>query len=100
MMPILLMSSPAVAADSEDVDRDANATLTLLYQTTPAALRLAPHAKAILMFPASSRPASSGAPSMATGAPGRGGKTTGYYDMTAASCGQRAGVQSLSSRCC
>jgi hypothetical protein len=53
MMPILLMSSPAVAADPEDIDRDANAAFPLLYQTTPAALRLAPHAKAILMTAAS-----------------------------------------------
>jgi lipid-binding SYLF domain-containing protein len=51
MMPILLMPSPAVAADAEDIDRDANATLTLLYQTTPAALRLPSLAKAILIFP-------------------------------------------------
>ena len=51
MMPILVMSSPAVTADAEDIDRDANAALTLLYQTTPAAWRLAPLAKAILIFP-------------------------------------------------
>jgi len=30
MMPVLLMSSPAVAAAAEDIDRDANAALTVL----------------------------------------------------------------------
>lgn len=44
-MPIVLMFSPAVAADAEDIDRDANAAFTSLYQTTRPALRLTPHAK-------------------------------------------------------
>ena len=44
-MPTLLTFFPAVAADAEDIDRDANAAFTSLYQTTRPALRLAPHAK-------------------------------------------------------
>jgi lipid-binding SYLF domain-containing protein len=95
MMPILLMSSPAVAADAEDIDRDANAALTLLYQTTPAALRLAPHAKPILIFPSIVKAGFIGGAQYGKGAPRNGGKATGYYNMTAASYGQQAGVQSF-----
>jgi lipid-binding SYLF domain-containing protein len=95
MMPILLMSSPAVAADAEDIDRDANAAFPLLYQTTPAALRLPPLAKAILIFPSIVKAGFIGGAQYGNGAPGKGGKTTGYYNMTAVSYGQQSGVQSF-----
>ena len=95
MMPILLMSSAAATADAEDIDRDANAALALLYQTTPAALRLAPHAKAIRIFPSIVKAGFIGGAQYGNGAPRNGGKTTGYCNMTAASYGLQAGVQSF-----
>ena len=68
----------------------------LLYQTTPAAWRLAPFAKAILIFPSIVKAGFIGGAQYGNEAPRKGGKTTGYYNMTAASYGLQAGVQSFS----
>src|SRR5262245_42094951 len=41
----------AIAVESSMIDRETEAALKVLYDTTPAAKELAPKAKAILVFP-------------------------------------------------
>ena len=53
--------STAHAETPEHIDRSSDAALQQLYDTNPAARAIAEHARAILVFPASSRPASSSA---------------------------------------
>jgi lipid-binding SYLF domain-containing protein len=96
LMPLMLAPAPTLAADAGEIDRDANAALTLLYQTTPAAVRLAPQAKAILVFPSIVKAGFIVGAQYGNGALRKGGKTLGYYNMTAGSYGLQAGVQSFS----
>jgi len=47
----LLGPDPAMAASAAQIDRDADAALWKLYETTPSAKTLAASAKAVLVFP-------------------------------------------------
>jgi len=95
LVTIAMSGGPAMAADAAEIDRDANAALALLYQTTPAAVQLAPTAKAILIFPSIVKAGFLVGAQYGDGALRKGGKTVAYYNMTAASYGLQAGVQSF-----
>jgi lipid-binding SYLF domain-containing protein len=82
-----------MAADAAAIDRDAQAALAKLYETTPAAKTLGEKAKAILVFPSILK-----AGLIIGGQGGNGalivdGRTVAYYNISAASYGLQAGVQ-------
>ena len=90
---ILAAPRPAMAADAAAIDRDAQAALAKLYETTPAAKTLGEKAKAILVFPSILK-----AGLIIGGQGGNGalivdGRTVAYYNISAASYGLQAGVQ-------
>jgi len=88
-------SRPAFAAARAGIDQDADAALTKLYDTTPAARIVGEKAKAILIFPDIVKAGFIIGAQYGEGALRVEGKTTGYYNMVAASYGLQAGVQSF-----
>jgi lipid-binding SYLF domain-containing protein len=88
-------SKASEAADTTELNRDADAALAQLYATTPAAKVLGSKAKAILIFPDVLK-----AGLLVGGQYGKGvlrkqGKTVGYYNTVAASYGLQAGAQTF-----
>jgi lipid-binding SYLF domain-containing protein len=92
-------SSGGSQADSHtnaaQIDRDVDAALNKLYQTTPSARTLAAKARGILVFPNVIKAGFIGGAEYGKGALRKGGKTTGYYNIVAGSYGLQAGVQSF-----
>lgn len=82
-------------ANAAQIDREVNAALNKLYQTTPSARTLAAKARGILVFPNVVKAGFIGGAEYGTGAMRKGGKTTGYYNIVAGSYGLQAGVQSF-----
>jgi lipid-binding SYLF domain-containing protein len=82
-------------ANAAQIDREVNAALNKLYQTTPAAKQLASKAKGILVFPNVIKAGFIGGAEYGKGAMRKGGRTTGYYNIVAGSYGLQAGVQSF-----
>jgi len=91
----LLGPDPAMAASAAAIDRDADATLRTLYETTPAARALAEKAKGILVFPNLVKGGFVVGAQYGDGALLKGGRTVGYYNILAASYGLQAGLQSF-----
>lgn len=86
---------PVHAASAQKIDRDADAALATLYETTPVAKKLAEQAVGVLIFPSIVK-----AGLMIGGQYGEGvlrqkGKSTGYYSSSAVSYGLQAGAQSF-----
>jgi lipid-binding SYLF domain-containing protein len=86
-------ASPAQAASSAELNRDANAALNALYKKYPAAQQLAGKTKAILVFPSVIK-----AGLMIGGETGDGvmmvkGKPVAYYNTSGVSYGMQAGAQ-------
>jgi len=93
---IALSAPPAAAAQSaEAIDRDAHAALETLYETTPSAKVLGGKARAILVFPNIVKAGFLVGAQYGNGALFKGRKTSGYYNIAAASYGLQAGVQSF-----
>lgn len=86
-------------ADSHDnaaqIDREVDAALHKLYETTPSARTLAAKARGILVFPNVVKAGFIGGAEYGKGAMRKGGRTTGYYNIVAGSYGLQAGVQSF-----
>lgn len=82
--------------NAAQIDREVNAALAKLYQTTPTARTLAAKAKGILVFPNVVKAGFIGGAEYGKGAMRRNGRTTGYYNIVAGSYGFQAGVQSFS----
>lgn len=82
-------------ANAAQIDREVNAALNKLYQTTPSARTLAAKARGILVFPNVVKAGFIGGAEYGKGAMRKGGKTTGYYSIVAGSYGLQAGVQSF-----
>ncbi len=82
-------------ANAAQIDREVNAALNKLYQTTPAAKQLASKAKGILVFPNVIKAGFIGGAEYGKGAMRQKGRTTGYYNIVAGSYGLQAGVQSF-----
>jgi lipid-binding SYLF domain-containing protein len=89
-------AEPALAANAQQLRREANAALSRLYASTPSAKLLGSAAKGILVFP---RILKAGFVVGAQGGDGvlqKGGKTVAYYRNVAASYGLQAGAQGFS----
>ena len=95
LMVGLAAALPTLAADAAGIDRDVNAALKVLYDTTPAAKTLAPNPKAILVFPSIVKAGFLVGAQYGEGALLVNGRTVGYYNIAAASYGLQAGVQSF-----
>jgi lipid-binding SYLF domain-containing protein len=80
--------------DAVQIDRDVDAALARLYETTPSAKLLASKAKGILVFPNIVKAGFIGGAQYGKGALRKRGRTAGYYNIVAGSFGLQAGVQS------
>ena len=94
-MTLVLLSLPAPAASTAEINRDATAALNALYKRYPSAVTLSRDAKAILVFPKVTK-----AGLMIGGETGDGvlqvkGKAVGYYNTSGVSFGLQAGAQTF-----
>ncbi len=89
------MMSPgqAIAASAAEIDRDVDAALQKLYESTPAAKELSKVSKGILVFPNVVKGGLIVGAQYGSGALREDNKTVGYYKTVAASYGLQAGVQ-------
>jgi lipid-binding SYLF domain-containing protein len=85
----------AVAGSPAQIDLEARSALQRLYATTPSAAALGEQAKAILVFPSMTKAGFLVGAQFGNGALLRGRQTVGYYNMSAASYGLQAGIQSF-----
>lgn len=99
---LMLMGCQSFGGASSDsktnaaqIDREVNAALSKLYETTPSARILARKAKGILVFPNVLKAGFIGGAEYGKGAMRKNGRTTGYYNVVAGSYGLQAGVQSF-----
>jgi len=89
----LAVPRPAIAADTAAINRDAQAALKTLYDTTPKAKMLGEKAKAVLVFPSILKAGLIIGGQGGNGALIEAGKTVGYYNIAAVSYGLQAGAQ-------
>ena len=91
--------APAFAGDKSDdasqIDRDTDAALKTLYESTPDAETFRKDAKGILVFPKITKGGFIVGAYYCRGALRKDGATAGYYSTTAASYGLQAGVQTF-----
>lgn len=94
---LLMLALPQIslAATASEINRDVDIALKNLYQTTPAARKMAGIAKGILVFPNIIKGGFIIGGQYGEGALRVGGKTNGYYRTLAASYGLQAGAQSF-----
>ena len=90
------ISSQAVAATAEDLDKDAAQALETLYKTDPAAESIAKKARAILIFPSIVKAGLVFGGSYGEGVLTKKSKNVGYYNSVSASWGWQAGAESYS----
>jgi lipid-binding SYLF domain-containing protein len=93
---VMLAATPALAASASEISRDGAAALSRLYASTPAAKQLASEAKGILVFPSIYKAGFVVGGQSGNGVLRKGGKTAGYYNITAGSYGLQAGAQKFS----
>ena len=96
---LAVCQSSATAADKSpeavQIDREADAALKTLYESTPAAETFRKEAKGILVFPSIVKGGFIVGAYYGKGALRKNGETAGYYDTMAASYGLQAGVQTF-----
>jgi lipid-binding SYLF domain-containing protein len=97
LLGAVMLTFPRVsqAATAAEIDRDVTIALEKLYQTTPAAKKMAELAKGILVFPSIIKGGFIVGGQYGEGALRVAGETTGYYKSMAASYGLQAGAQSF-----
>ena len=95
LLMVAAAAAPAAFAADAKLDADAKAGLESLYLSSPAAKALGAQAKAILVFPKILKAGFVIGAQAGDGALMQGGATTGYYNISAASYGLQAGVQSF-----
>ncbi|GAB6193979.1 lipid-binding SYLF domain-containing protein [Desulfocastanea catecholica] len=97
LLAIFVLTSPRLsqAATVVEINHDVDGALQSLYQTAPAAKKLAEVAKGILVFPNIIKGGLGIGGQYGEGALRENGKTTGYYKTMAASYGLQAGVQTF-----
>lgn len=95
ILAIVALPLLTYAASRAEIDRDSNAALRKLYDSTPSALMLAQQAKGILVFPSIVKGGFIVGGQLGDGALRVGGKTAGYYRSLAVSYGLQAGIQSF-----
>lgn len=93
---ILVAPHQALAADAQEIERDALAALAELYETTPAARKLGEQANAVLMFPSILKAGLIIGAQGGNGALIVNGKVVDFYQIAAASYGLQAGAQEFS----
>ena len=91
-----MQTSPALAASAHRIDQDVNRALQNLYAAQPRARKLGDHARAILVFPKIVKAGLLIGGQSGDGALRVGGRTTAYYNISAASFGLQAGAQTFS----
>lgn len=90
------MSAQASAATKEDLNKDADRALQILYKSNPVAKDISKKAKEILVFPKIYRAGLVFGGSYGEGVLFRGSEVDSYYNSVSASWGWQAGVQSYS----
>jgi lipid-binding SYLF domain-containing protein len=100
LVGVIFGSLPAVAEDRTALDNDVHAAIAQLLETTPAAKRLAPSAKGALVFPNIVKAGfivgfQYGEGALVRAKQGGGYYIASYYNITSASYGFQAGVQSF-----
>ena len=90
------LAGPADAASASKINREADAALRKLYDTEAKARELSRSARAILIFPKIIKAGLVVGGQSGDGVLRVGGKTSGYYNISAASYGLQAGVQTFS----
>jgi len=88
------LSSQAVAATAEDLDKDAAQALQSLYKSNPVAESLSKKAKAILVFPKILKAGLVFGGSYGEGVLTKNAKQSGYFNSVSASWGWQAGAES------
>ncbi len=88
------ISSQAIAATAEDLDKDAAQALQSLYKSNPAAETMSKKARAVLVFPKILKAGLVFGGSYGEGVLNKGGKVAGYYNSVSASWGWQAGAES------
>lgn len=96
MTPIMAcgLISPAYAETEEDLSRDADQALQLLYSTDPSALELSKKARAVLIFPNIVKAGLVFGGAYGEGVLQQGSNVDGYYSSFTGSWGLQAGAQS------
>jgi len=92
---VLTLPRVSIAATAAEIYRDANIALEKLYQTTPAAKKMAEVAQGILVFPSIIKAGLVIGGQYGEGVLLIGGEPAGYYKSVAASYGFQAGAQSF-----
>ncbi len=100
LLGVTLGSMPAAAKDRTALDNDVHAAIALLLQTSPAAKKLAPGAKGALVFPNIVKAGflvgvQYGNGALVRAKQGGGYYIASYYNITSASYGLQAGVQTF-----
>ena len=90
-----LYAVPAHAASAAELNRDATAIMTKLYEKHPQAKTLNAKAKAVLIFPNVYKAGFMLGAQYGEGVLRKGNKTVGYYSTVAASYGLQAGAQAF-----
>ena len=90
------ISSHAVAATAEDLNKNAAQALQALYKTNPAAESISKKAKAILVFPNIVKAGLIFGGAYGEGVLTKGSEFAGYYNSVSASWGWQAGAESYS----
>lgn len=92
----VLPPAPAVAASAAEIDAKAEIAYTRLLRESPAARALADQAVAVLVFPSIVKAGFGLGGQYGEGVLRRGGVSSGYYNIAAASFGLQIGAQSFS----
>jgi len=93
---VALRPDPAQAASARTINHDADWALRALYSSQPKARQLGQRAQAVLIFPKIVKAGLLIGGQSGNGALRVGGRTVGYYNISAASFGLQAGVQTFS----
>lgn len=93
---LAMLPGEAEAASAREIDRAATSALQRLYASQPKTRTLAQKAKAILIFPSIIKAGLIVGGQSGDGVLRRGGKSVGYYNISAASFGLQAGGQRFS----
>jgi lipid-binding SYLF domain-containing protein len=93
---LVLAAAPAEAASARGIDRDATSALARLYAAHPQAKTLSTRARGILIFPKIFKAGLIIGGQSGDGALRVGGRSVGYYNISAASFGLQAGGQTFS----
>jgi len=88
------LDTAQAAATADDLNRDANNALQMLYRTNPTAMSLSKSAKAVLVFPNIVKAGLVFGGSYGEGVLKKGTQVMGYYNSASASWGLQAGAQS------